>query len=151
MGRYGTENGPSKVARHSSQLIDGKAAMQYIYVAVVWLRDRIAKLKTRQIKKCGILAEIAKFNAHQIFPTIQYALYMQLCVGIVLVALATKTLAHGNLHETGQFHHSCTLIVGYGLSRPNIGTLLQGPCHTMGNSIAKVTQNKYMYLLTDLT
>jgi len=78
-GRYGTENGPSKVARHFSQLIDGKlpCSLRRSRDIIFWLRDRIAKLKTRQIKKYDVLVEIVKFNARQIFPLygIVYRLY----------------------------------------------------------------------------
>jgi len=68
-GRYGAENGQSKVARHS-QLIDGKlpCCLHRSSDVIFWLGYRIAKLKTCQIEKYSILAEIAKFNAHQFFP-----------------------------------------------------------------------------------
>ena len=69
MGKCGAKNGLSKVVRHISQL-RWQAAMclHRICDVIFWLRDRIAKFKTRQIKKYGLLAKIAKFNAHQVFP-----------------------------------------------------------------------------------
>ena len=69
MGRYGAENGPSKVTKHFSLLLDGKltCTLRRSGYVIFWLRDRIAKFRTQQIIKYSVLAEIAKFNFHQIF------------------------------------------------------------------------------------
>jgi len=76
-GRYGAENGPSKVARHS-QVTDGKltCSLHRSSDVIFWLGDQIAKLKTCQI---SILAKIAKFNARQFFRYTVYV-YFRKCV-----------------------------------------------------------------------
>jgi len=86
MGRYGTENGLSKVAKHFSLLLDGKLTCSVCYSGYIifWLRTELPNLKIH------ILAEIAKFNAHQL-PAIQY-----LATGIIfwphpLHSLLSKT------------------------------------------------------------
>ena len=68
MGRYSVENGPSKVARYFSQLIDCKllCSLRHSGDIIFWLRDRITKLKLAKFLKYGVLAKIAKFNARQI-------------------------------------------------------------------------------------
>ena len=65
MGRYGAE-------RHFSQLLDGKLpwgskALCHGGYVIFRLRDQITKFRIHQILKYGILAEITKFNACQIF------------------------------------------------------------------------------------
>jgi len=45
MGRFGTEYGLAKAARHFPQFLDGKLHEAYVVVVVFWSRDRIAKLK----------------------------------------------------------------------------------------------------------
>ena len=69
MGRYGGENSPYKVTKHFSLLLDGKltCSLHHSGYVIFWLRDRIAKFKTHQIKKYGVFAEITKFNACQFF------------------------------------------------------------------------------------
>ena len=67
MGRYGTKNGLSKAAKHFSLLSDGKLTCSLCcsgYIIFGWGLNY-------QIKKYGILAEIAKFNACQL-PAIRY-------------------------------------------------------------------------------
>ena len=49
MGRFGTECGLAKAARHFPQFLDGKLHEAYVVVVVFWSRDRIAKLKIRHI------------------------------------------------------------------------------------------------------
>ena len=72
MGRYCDKNGPAKAARHFSQLLDSKLpqdseALRRSGYIIYWLRDRMAKFKIRQFKY-NVMAKIAKFNAHYIFP-----------------------------------------------------------------------------------
>ena len=73
-GEDAIENRLRKVARHFSQLIDGKlpGSLRCSGDVFFWLRDWISKLKTRQIKKYSVLAEIPKFNAPPNFPAIRY-------------------------------------------------------------------------------
>ena len=74
MGRYGTENGLSKVDNHVSLLLDGKLPLRLPHslrcsgYIIFRLRDWIIKFKTRQIKKYSILAKITNFNARRTFP-----------------------------------------------------------------------------------
>jgi len=49
MGRYGTKNGPSNVARHFSQLVDGKRPCSLRHIG-----DVIFGSKTRQVKKYSV-------------------------------------------------------------------------------------------------
>jgi len=68
MGRYGAENGSSKVTEHFSLLLDGKltCSLHHSGYVIFLLRDRITKLKTCQIYKYNVFTKIAKFDAFQI-------------------------------------------------------------------------------------
>jgi len=74
MGKYGAENGLSKVDSHFSLLFDGKlplrlpCSLHHSGYVIFRLRDRIIKFKTHQIKKYSILAEITNFNVRRTFP-----------------------------------------------------------------------------------
>ena len=116
MGSYGAKNGPSKVTKHFSLLLDGKLACTLCcsgYV-IFWLRDRIAKFKPCQILKYSVLAKIDKINARQIL----------LLYGNILVHLSSlplllyiafdhtwqKTKWDTHTHTTAQTHPQSTLL-----------------------------------------
>ena len=62
MVRYGAENGPFKVTKLFSLLLDGKltCSLHHSGYVIFWLREQIAKFITCQILNYGVFAEIAK-------------------------------------------------------------------------------------------
>jgi len=62
---HAAENGPAKAAGHFPSAFGNLCRSGYVFF---WLRGHISKFEICHIKKCIVLAEITKFNAHQIFP-----------------------------------------------------------------------------------
>ena len=67
------QNGPSRVTKHLSLLLDGKLTcrLRCSDYVIFWLRDLIAKFKNTKSKNMAFFAEIAKFYL-QNFPVIRY-------------------------------------------------------------------------------